>query len=211
MLTASEIITIKSKVKAEMQRRSGTGSMTSYAGSNWDFSATPTSGGKILTEHGHKVIAPLIAVKPQGNLVDAEQGAKVPTDFNKTKLNSIVDGYASEATTTTYSSCQASCSGLCTTGCYSGCSGCTGSCTGSCMGSCNGCAGCGGSCSNNCSGDCEGDCEDGCEDSCKGKCVSGCVDDCHRHCDNACNSSCGTECNKTCGGGCVSSCSGTSM
>ena len=199
MLTASEIIAIKAKVKAEMQRRCGTGSMTSYAGSSWDFSTTPTSGGKILTEHGHKVIAPLIAVKSQGNLTDAQQGAKMPSDFNNSKLNNIVDGYASEATTTSSSSCQASCSGLCTTGCYSGCTsctGCTGSCTGSCSSGCSGCSGCGHMCSDDCSSSCEGHCTAKCGGTC-----FGCTGSCDTGCYGGCEGSCDTSCASTCLGG----------
>ena len=87
-----------------MQRRSGTGSMTTYAGTDWDFSTQPVSDGVIRTEQGHKVIAPLIAVKPQGNLVDAAQGGQIPSDFNTTNLNNIADTYAAEATTTSSSS-----------------------------------------------------------------------------------------------------------
>ena len=157
-----------------MQRRHGTGSMAAYAGTDWDFTAQPATGGKVLTEHGHKVIVPIIAVKPQGNLTDAAAGAKIPSDFNTANLNKIVDTYAAEATTTPHSSCQASCSGLCTTGCYSGCSGCTG-CSNTCIG-----------CSNTCTGFCTAACLDGCEVACVHVCVHVCEETCAKACEGVC-------------------------
>lgn len=187
-MTADEINAIKKKVKAEMQRRHGTGSMATYAGTNWDFTALPATGGKVQTEHGHKVIAPIIAVKPQGNLTDAAAGAKIPSDFNTANLNKIVDTYAAEATTTPHSSCQASCSGLCTTGCYSGCSGCLSSCI-------NGCAY---ECTNSCTASCMLDCVTGCENTCKITCFKVCLNSCVGGCESGCEGGCEGTCRGIC-------------
>lgn len=171
-----------------MQRRHGNGSMAAYAGTDWDFTAQPASGGKVLTEHGHKVIAPIIAVKPQGNLADAAAGAKIPSDFNTANLNKIVDAYAAEATTTPHGSCQASCSGLCVSGCYSGCSGCTG---------------CSGSCHGDCVNFCFGDCLSGCGKNCGTQCTAMCTS-----CQNTCEGNCSKVCVHSCFGTCVNSCFG---
>ena len=62
-LTASEINSLKTKVKAEMNRRSGYGSLTSYGSSSYDFTTSPTSDAKILTEQGQKVRDLLLQIK----------------------------------------------------------------------------------------------------------------------------------------------------
>lgn len=56
MITAEELITLKAKVKAEMARRNGYGSLEKFAGTDYDFTVTPKSGETILAEHGKKVI-----------------------------------------------------------------------------------------------------------------------------------------------------------
>ena len=45
-----------------MNRRKGTGSLTSYAGTSYDYTTTPAAGGKILEEHIDKLVVPLSKV-----------------------------------------------------------------------------------------------------------------------------------------------------
>ena len=63
MLTVPQIAELKRLVKAEMARRSGNGSLTSFAGADWEFTIQPESGGRVLAEHGKKVINPLLEVE----------------------------------------------------------------------------------------------------------------------------------------------------
>ena len=58
-IAATDFVNLKARVKAEMNRRKGTGSLTSYAGTSYDYTTTPASGGKILEEHIDKLIVPL--------------------------------------------------------------------------------------------------------------------------------------------------------
>lgn len=50
-ITASDLNNLKARVKAEMQRRKYTGSLTGYAGTSYDYSSTPAQGVKIAAEH----------------------------------------------------------------------------------------------------------------------------------------------------------------
>lgn len=82
MLSASEINTLKQKIKTEMARRSGYGSLSSnggydyavpgeninYAGAAFDFVEIPSSNGPVLKEHGEKTIDLLLRIDDYGNL-----------------------------------------------------------------------------------------------------------------------------------------------
>jgi len=57
--TAQDFIDLKARVKAEMTRRKGTGTLATYAGTSYDYSVTPASGDKILEEHIDKLITPM--------------------------------------------------------------------------------------------------------------------------------------------------------
>ena len=63
MLTASEMNTLKRKIKAEMARRCGYGSLSSYSGSTYDFSTTPSAGGVMMSEQGQKTVNLLLKIK----------------------------------------------------------------------------------------------------------------------------------------------------
>ena len=54
MLTAEQVKQLKAKIKAEMLRRNGNGSLASYGSVTYDFTVQPTKGSGILTEHGKK-------------------------------------------------------------------------------------------------------------------------------------------------------------
>ena len=63
MLTASQMNTLKSKIKAEMARRNGYGSLSEFSTSTYDFTNNPTSGGAIYAEQGQKTIDLLLKIK----------------------------------------------------------------------------------------------------------------------------------------------------
>ena len=54
MITAQQLNAIKARVKAEMLRRCGYGSLYSYGAASYDFTVTPSAGTKVLTEQGQK-------------------------------------------------------------------------------------------------------------------------------------------------------------
>ena len=67
-ISAQRCIDLKARVKKECQRRSKTGSasgsksVSSYAGSSYDYTNTPAKGGKALKEHRDKIATPLNAI-----------------------------------------------------------------------------------------------------------------------------------------------------
>lgn len=171
-LTRSELATLKSKIKSEMSRRNGIGpssgkkwtpskaygSMTSFAGSKYDFTHNPTKDGKIYPEYGQKTIDLLTKFKPFDYFEPVKDGDPIPREFSKNLISEVdllskekftgetaatiaarkaagevVTGIVPEA-----SSCKAECSGLCVGSCISMCNGCHGTCTGTCG---TGCAG----------------------------------------------------------------------
>ena len=66
VILASDFVSLKARVKAEMNRRCRSGSLTSYAGTNYDYSVTPASNGKILPEHLNKLTTPVNAISDCG-------------------------------------------------------------------------------------------------------------------------------------------------
>ena len=58
-LTPSQLTSIKSRIKAEMTRRNGYGSLASYGTSSYDFSEVPAQGKVVKAEHGEKTIETL--------------------------------------------------------------------------------------------------------------------------------------------------------
>lgn len=186
--TASDIKALKARVKAEMQRRKYTGSLTGYAGTSYDYSTVPAAGGKLLIEHYNKIVTPMRQVNATttaANTVSA--GAKI-TQLNS--LSSVLSSYEGKSLTASPSDCASSCSGLCYTECGNTCKGCTGTCSGGCT-SCSGCSGGCTSCSScsGCSGGCEGcgHCDGGCWgcSSCSG-CSGGCKGSCTATCRPSC-------------------------
>ena len=113
MITASELNSLKTKIKNEMARRKYDGSLVDYSGSSYDFSTTPSSGNKILLEHGEKTINLMLKVQDVGNLRNVATGEKIPSSFDYDTLNSKVTAWASESLTGSSSSCRGACSGLC--------------------------------------------------------------------------------------------------
>ena len=189
---AQEMIDLKARVKAEMQRRKGNGSLVAYAGTDYDYTVDPAAGGQMLTEHVNKIVVPMNAITASGMTEQAVGDQAMAMDVIDAKLTVYVAEPAQKNAT---SSCSGACSGLCVSSCYSSCGGsCSvgcGSCTGGCTGSCGGCdETCSTQCgSDGCSGNCGSNCKtDGCTAycgmSCWGRCSSNCTDGCENTCKN---------------------------
>lgn len=189
IILASDFVSLKARVKAEMNRRCYSGSLTSYAGTSYDYSVTPASNGKILPEHLNKLTTPVNAISNCG-ISEKQSGDVIPAldDFN-TKLSSH-EAFPIRGSGT---DCASSCSGLCSSGCWNSCSGCGGSCSYDCTG-----------CSGTCSGGCDGSCSGGCSTSCGGACWR---DGCTSNCTAACRMDCTGGCS-SCRGKCTGSCQG---
>lgn len=167
----NELVTLKGRIKAEMQRRNGLGSsskiwtpskpygsMTEFADSSYDFTHTPTKGAKIYPEYGEKTVDLLLRIKKYKDLQPTSEGAPIPTGFNSGLLQRVKDLSNEEFTGETTATVEArrvagetdipavessSCEGAC-----------SGLCTGSCIGMCNGCL-------NTCTATCGTSCAEG--------------------------------------------------
>lgn len=205
-MTAPEAVTLKEQIKNEMSRRQYNGSMVAYAGSEYDFATTPTSGAPMSAQQGNAIIEPLNAVNPIDGLSTAQSGEPIPAAFDNSNLTTVVTNLASLTTEASNAGCAAACSGLCQNQCSTGCTGCS-SCT-----SCTGCSGtCSGVCRNSCSRNCTGDCDgcSGCSAACRNNCTGSCdgCSGCSANCKNTCDVSCKTGCS-SCKNGCTGSCNG---
>lgn len=177
---AQDFISFKARVKAEMQRRSYTGSLTSYASSSYDYSTPPAIGGQMKIEHINKIVVPMNAVNATGmksqvvgDQADAMDG-----------MNTILTNYEKFPLYGSGTDCASSCSGLCSNTCG------------------NTCSGCGGGCGVGCSGGCYTGCYTGCDGTCSKACADGCGDGCTAAC-GSCNG-----CSTNCWGGCDANCWG---
>lgn len=139
MITPSETIELKRRIKAEMARRNGYGSLAEFADASYDFNVQPAYGEKTLVEHGAKTIDLLLQICDHGDLALVKENNPIPTSFDSSLLD-YVNLLAAEPRTgdpAEHSSCRSHCSGLC---------------AGSCVGQCNGCQGCTASCGSGCAG-----------------------------------------------------------
>ena len=207
---AQEYISLKSRIKAEVLRRKYTGSVSSYGGSDYDYTVTPKVGDFVKAEHYNKLNEPLRAVNPTTLLENVVSGDRIRDIAPLDALTTILEGKSLTASSSN-TGCNASCTGLCSTTCTGSCStscsgtcstNCTG-CSGTCSGGCSGCSGCGGSCSRNCTG-CSGTCSGSCS-GCSG-CGGNCTGVCRDGCTSGCTGSCAGGCKTTCGDGCTNSC-----
>ena len=192
-ILASDFVSLKARVKAEMKRRQYTGSLATYAGTAYDYSVTPTSGGVISAEHINKLVTPVNAITASGYTTKNAGDIVQELSSFDTKLKAHESQALYGAT-----DCTSSCSGLCSTACSGTCSGCSG---------CSGCGGCDNTCSGSCSGGCEG-CGSGCNAGCAPSCAGGCWND---GCTSSCTATCRTcagVCGNGCGYNCGSNCSG---
>lgn len=181
VITASDFISLKARVKAECERRAYNGSVASYATSAYDYIVVPTSGTVPLPEHFNKIIVPMNAIVNTGRTT-------TQSGYLVRQLKSISDSLTTlEAIDATASSsgCKASCTGLCQGTCATGCTGCTGGCSGSCGSGCS--TGCSGGCRTTCRDLCADDCTGVCEESCSSYCSGGCDGGCKGYCKGSCS------------------------
>lgn len=184
MITAEQVIELKSKIKAEMLRRNGYGSLAEYGSADYDFIETPVKDELIMAEHGQKTIDLLLKIENYGDLIPSEKGSLIPSDFTEGLLDEV-DRLAAELKTgesaktvanlfpdraAEISSCRGDCTGLC---------------VGSCTGLCNGCTGCTSTCGTGCASGCNTTCTGGCQGNCKGSCNTGCSTGCLSTCTGA--------------------------
>lgn len=169
LLTAEQLNILKAKVKTEMARRKGYGTINNYSTTAYDFNVKPTQGQPIIAEHGQKTIDLLLQIKDKGDLKLVKQGDAIPDSWDASLLT-YVDNLSLETMEGGVSSCRGACTGLCLGTCSGGCGGCVGTCTSGC----SGCSGCGG-CTNSCNGctSCQAGCNGctGCS-SCSGGCAA---------------------------------------
>lgn len=192
---AQEMIDLKARVKAEMQRRKGNGSLVAYAGTDYDYTVDPAAGGQMLTEHVNKIVVPMNAITASGMTEQAVGDQAMAMDGIDAKLTVYVAEPAQKNAT---SSCSGACSGLCVSSCYSNCGG-------SCSTGCGGC----GDCSGGCTGDCNETCSNQCgSDGCSGNCGNNCKRD---GCTAYCGMSCWGKCSSNCSGGCENTCKNTNI
>ena len=195
IITASRLNTLKSAVKAECNRRKYTGSVTTYAGSTYNYNETPAKGVIVKKEVYEKNAVPLNAISGD---VSTEVSSNVIRDSDFLKLETKVAALKKISLSAASGStgCNASCTGLCSTGCGN---------------SCDGCTGCGSGCASTCSGSCEGTCRGGCEAECEDDCTADCASDCWARCADNCQGSCEGSCRGGCEGSCKGDCSNSCM
>ena len=159
LIDAQRFADLKARVKAECLRRDvSSGSVASYGGTDYDYTAVPASGVKIAQEHYEKLSVPLNAIN--SDTFPTTSGVRIITDADLTAMETFLDtAEETSKTTNSHNDCSASCTGLCK------------SCTGSCTGSCSGCSG-------TCQGTCQGSCYRACANNCTGSCSGGCSGTC---------------------------------
>lgn len=187
-ILASDFVSLKARVKAEMNRRCRSGSLTAYAGTAYDYSVVPANGAIVKPEHLNKLVVPINAISPSG-YTEKAAGDAVP---ELATLDAKLAAHEAYPMRGSGSDCASGCSGLCSSGCYNSCSGCGGSCSYDCSG-----------CSGTCTGDCQGTCSGGCSTSCGGACWR---DGCTSNCTAACRMDCSGSCKGKCTGSCIANC-----
>lgn len=170
LFVTQDFIQLKARVKAEMLRRNGVGSLTAYAGTAYDYTVQPQKYGIPRIEHYSKIRDVMAQINPAG-LPGAKKQGDLLADMSileaKQTLFESQYKYA-----TSGNDCASSCSGTCITTCTS-CTGCSGSCSGGCDSTCNSCAnGCAA-----CTG-CTGTCYATCDGGCSGMCINSCGYNC---------------------------------
>ena len=170
--SASDFKNIKSRLKAEMNRRNGVGAVntvTSQAG--YEYTTAPAAGGDVKTEHFNKLVKPLKLIDDTNMPAkDYKVGDEIPDDDFVTLMRAKVAALeAVKINDKTNSGCKSSCTGTCKTSCTGTCVGACSGCSSGCSGGCDGCSGsCTASCGNNCTGcsGCSSGCSGGCDTSC---------------------------------------------
>lgn len=203
IISPDRFTALKTKVKAECQRRKYTGSVASYGGAAYDYSRQPTVNTVVTTGFYAKNAEPLNAIlqtldTDPNRIIDDEELAVMESavlDLSSKSLNAsslAATGCKANCTGLCYTSCGNQCTDACTscTSCSGGCSGCGSGCGSGCSG-CSGCGGCGSGCDGWCTGDCFTSCTGTCGTSCSGTCqgcqgCSGCSTYCATSCLGVC-------------------------
>lgn len=185
VISASDFINLKARVKAECARRKYNGSVASYANSSYDYTTVPSSNSAPLPEHFNKIITPMNAMVNTGRSTVSSGSLVEQLNTISTALTRL-EGISATASN---GGCKSSCTGLCQGTCSTGCSGCSGSCTGGCK--------------NSCSGGCAVVCYDGCDTGCYSSCDINCSPQCSNNCYNSCKDSCDSGCKGRCKGSCM--------
>ena len=121
-LSAQEVLALKVRIKEEMLRRSGYGSLAEFGRSDYDFEHVPEEGSTVFKEHGEKTnnlalqVSDIVGVK-------YVSGDGEPISGMNTELESFVTQIENEAMNAEASSCRGACSGLCVGTCVSECAG----------------------------------------------------------------------------------------
>ncbi len=210
IVSADRINQLKEEVKNECLRRSkvsttsGSFSMTSYAGTEYDYTNVPAANRIINKEHKNKILDPLKAINTSFVKQDGTTGNLPPrenvviTDIDIATMQSFLtlcESQAIEDTTASNNRCSGGCTGTCFSTCTGGC---TASCTSTCA---QGCANdCTGSCTSTCAQGCSSSCSSG--NACRGSCTGGCSTTCRGDCDGTCSGTCSGGCDSTCTGSC---------
>jgi hypothetical protein len=128
-MTAEQVIELKAKLKAELARRNGLGSVAEFASEQYEFNEVPQAGKPITADQGKKIIDLLLQICDYKDLRCVVKGDTLPEAFDAELLD-LVDKLSQEQSTGEITE-ESSCRGLC-----------TGLCVGSCINNCNGCIGC---------------------------------------------------------------------
>jgi hypothetical protein len=140
IVTADFINDLKTKVKAEMQRRKGYGDISAYGGTDYDFTNAASVDKPVLAEHGEKTINIMNAIKDI-DVPNASANKLLPE--NAPTLTALINQMSLETMEGSSSSCRGACAGLCAGSCIGGCNGCSGQCN-------TGCQGCTATCGSGC-------------------------------------------------------------
>ena len=126
-MQAHEINELKDKLKKELLRRNGEGSVAEFGSDEYDFIEKPFDGGGIKAEHGEKTVDLLLQIMDYKDLRYTNLGETIPQAFNR-ELIDVVDKLSQEERTgeseytvakhfpdrkPEHSSCRGACTGLC--------------------------------------------------------------------------------------------------
>ena len=205
-ILASDINSLKARVKAEMLRRKYTTSLASYGGTSYDYTTVPAVGVLAAREHANKIITPMNAVKATG-YTTRSTGNKIASFA---ALEEILDTYEARSLTSNNSDCSTACAGLCHTACSGACrsgssTGCSTTCKGGCSTTCT--TTCGNTCTGGCRGSCTQTCASDCTGDCSEQCLYSCYDSCQNTCETTCQGTCRTDCEERCDTFCAPTCS----
>lgn len=197
IVTPSEFISLKNRIKNEVRRRKYEGDVSSFSNSQYDYIVAPKQNESILSEHISKIGDCVRAINDTNVNRVSEKSGDLMTEI--VVFDAEITRFEKDTLTGGQGSCKSSCTGMCSS-----------SCTGTCSIGCTGCTSCTGSCTDACTGSCSGNCSgcSGCS-GCGGACSSSCGDWCSQTCGSpSCSGACSTSSSSSCGSACSSSCSG---